>query len=144
MAEQLNVPLLMFIAHRSAEAQIMARMADAGFDDVTLAQARVFARISPEGTRLTDLAEQAQITKQSAGFLVDQLERAGYVVRVPDPVDARARRVTIAPRGLAAQAEARRAEAAVVRAWEEHLGGRRMEELQKTLTLLREIADPYA
>lgn len=144
MAEQLNVPLLMFIAHRSAEAQIMAWMADAGFDDVTLAQARVFARISPEGTRLTDLAEQAQITKQSAGFLVDQLEKAGYVARVPDPEDARARLVTISARGEAAQAEARRAEAAVVRAWEEHLGARRMDELQKALTLLREITDPYA
>jgi hypothetical protein len=42
------------------------------------------------GARITDLAERAQVTKQTAGFLVDQLERAGYVRRVPDPRDARA------------------------------------------------------
>jgi hypothetical protein len=36
----------------------------------------VFQRIAPDGSRLTDLAAQAGITKQSAGFLVDQLERA--------------------------------------------------------------------
>ena len=43
-------------------------------DDFTPAQARVFQRIAPDGSRLTDLAEQAGITKQSAGFLVDQLD----------------------------------------------------------------------
>jgi MarR family len=42
------------------------------------------------GTRLTVLAEAARITKQTAGALVDQLERSGYVVRRPDPTDARA------------------------------------------------------
>jgi DNA-binding MarR family transcriptional regulator len=112
-------------------------MVDAGYDDLTLAQARVFARIGEHGTRLTELAEHAQITKQSAGFLVDQLERTGYVERVPDPADARARLVTISPKGVAAQEEARRAEVAVVKSWEEHLGPRRMRELERSLTLLR-------
>ena len=45
------------------------------------AQARVFQRIASTGSRLTELAAQAGITKQSAGFLVDQLERSGYVER---------------------------------------------------------------
>jgi DNA-binding MarR family transcriptional regulator len=44
---------------------------------------------------VTDLAEQAQITKQATGFLVDRLERSSQVRRVPDPVDARARLVQI-------------------------------------------------
>lgn len=67
----------------------------------------MFARIGPDGSRVTQLAEQAQITKQTAGFLVDQLERGGYVCRVPDPADARARLVRLAPRGQAAVAVAR-------------------------------------
>ena len=70
--------------------------AAAGFDDMTPAQARIAARIGPHGTRLTDLAVQALVTKQTAGHLVDQLERAGYVRRVPDPTDKRARLVQIA------------------------------------------------
>src|SRR4051794_41809935 len=60
-------------------------------------------RIGPDGTRLTELAASAQVTKQTAGALVDQLERGGYVRRTPDPTDARARLVRIAERGAAAK-----------------------------------------
>lgn len=70
---------------------------------MTLAQGRVFARIGHGGTRLTDLAEMAEVTKQTAGFLVDRLADAGYVERVPDPSDARARLVRIADRGRVAR-----------------------------------------
>jgi DNA-binding MarR family transcriptional regulator len=85
----------------------------------------------------------AQITKQTAGFLVDQLERAGYVGRVPDPADARARLVRIAPRGQAAVAVARAAEAQVEAEWTRHLGPRDAGQLRRALTRLREITDPY-
>jgi DNA-binding MarR family transcriptional regulator len=141
---ELNSALLMFISHRYAESRILEDLAEAGFDDITLAQGRVAARIGPQGTRLTDLAEQAQITKQSAGFLVDQLERAGYVERVPDPSDARARLVRLADRGLAVQARARRTEQAIERDWKRHLGADRMRALREALEALREITDPYA
>src|SRR4030095_13499679 len=103
-AETLNLGLLLFIPYRAMEKRVFEALSAAGFDDFTPAQARVFQRIAPGGSRLTDLAEQAQITKQSAGFLVDQLERAGYVERVPDPADARARLVRIARRGREAMA----------------------------------------
>lgn len=71
----------------------------------------------PGGIRVTDLAEQAGVTKQTAGYLVDQLERAGYVRRVPDPTDARARLVQIADRGLAVREVARATEAIVEAEW---------------------------
>ena len=85
----LNIGLLCFIVSRAMEDRVLGDLAAAGFDDVTVAQARVFARIGPKGTRVTELGEQARVTKQTAGFLVDQLERAGYVRRVPDPTDGR-------------------------------------------------------
>lgn len=121
----------------------MAAVAAAGFNDVTLAQARVFERIGPHGTRLTELAQQAQVTKQTAGFLVDQLEKAGYVERRPDPTDARARLVCIAERGAKA-VEIASAEVARVEAeWEAYLGTAEMRQLRRSLTRLREITDPY-
>lgn len=46
-----------------------------------------------DGMRLTDLAKGAQLTPQSAGELVDQLEQLGYVTRRPDPDDRRAKRI---------------------------------------------------
>lgn len=143
MAEDLNTALLMFIASRSAENRILAALRRAGYDDITLAQARVAARIGPDGTRLTDLAEQAQVTKQTASFLVDQLERAGYVERTIDPTDARARLVRIARRGTEALPVVRAEEARIEAEWTGHLGARRMTQLREALTLLREITDPY-
>jgi DNA-binding MarR family transcriptional regulator len=88
---ELNLALLCFIAYRAMENRVLQDLAASGFGDITAAQGRIFARLDPGGTRITDLAERAQVTKQTAGFLVDQLERAGYVRRVPDPRDARAR-----------------------------------------------------
>ena len=144
MAEQPHVAVLMYVAQRHAERRILDFLADSGYDDMTLAQARVAARISEDGIRLTDLAEQAQITKQACGSLVDQLERAGYVERVPDPTDARARLVRMAPRGREAQQRARVMERRIEREWEQHLGKRRMAELRRALADLRTITDPWA
>jgi DNA-binding MarR family transcriptional regulator len=141
--EELNLGLLCFIAARAMEARVLDALAAAGFDDVTLAQGRLVARIGPKGTRVTNLAEQARVTKQTAGFLVNQLERAGYVRRVPDPADARARLVQIAPRGEAAIAVARVVEAEVEAEWTRHLGKHAANQLRRALTRLREITDPY-
>ena len=142
-ADQLNVGLLLFIPYRAMETRVFQALAAAGFDDFTPAQARVMQRIGPNGTRLTELAEAAQVTKQTASFLVDQLERAGYVRRLPDPSDARARLVCIAERGIAAQPVAEAAVAEVEREWRAHLGERQWTHLRRALTRLREITDPY-
>lgn len=139
----LNVGLLLFIPYRALETRVFEALAAAGFDDFTPAQARVMQRIGPQGTRLTELAEAAQVTKQTAGFLVDQLERSGYVRRTPDPRDARARLVRVAERGLAAQPIADAAVRAVEAEWRSHLGERRWSQLREALTRLREITDPY-
>jgi len=143
MPEQAGVGLLLFIAYRAMEKRVLDAVVEAGFE-ITPAQARVFQRIGPNGTRLGELAEQAQVTKQTAGFLVDQLERAGYVERVPDPADARARLVCIAERGHKATPIAAAVVAEVEAEWTAHLGKRRMTQVRDALTRLREITDPYA
>lgn len=135
--------LLMFIAARHVESRVQEAVLAAGYDDITLAQARLTARISDEGIRLTALAESAQVTKQTAGALVDQLERSGYVARVPDPTDARARLVVLAERARAVQRIARKVERQIEREWEAHLGAERMKALQQALEDLREITDPF-
>jgi DNA-binding MarR family transcriptional regulator len=140
-ANELNVGLLLFIPYRAMENRVFAALAAAGFDDFTPAQARVMQRIGPDGTRLTELAEAAQVTKQTASFLVDQLERAGYVARTPDPSDARARLVRIAERGAAAQPVAAAAVAEVEAEWRAHLGERDWDRMRGALSRLRQITD---
>jgi DNA-binding MarR family transcriptional regulator len=143
MSEALNVGVLLFVPYRAMETRVFEGLAAAGFADLTPAQARVFQRIAPEGSRLTDLAAQASITKQSAGFLVDQLERNGYVERVPDPADGRARLVRIAERGTRSVEASRGIVAQVEAEWTAHLGERRMTQLRRILTDLREVTDPW-
>ncbi len=140
----LNLGLLCFIGSRAMEARVLAAIAEAGFDDITPAQGRIAARIAPNGTRIGDLAEQALVTKQTATATVDRLEKAGYVRRVPDPSDARARLVVVAERGRQAVAVARKAEAEVEGEWVRHLGEATARDLRAALEKLREIADPYA
>jgi DNA-binding MarR family transcriptional regulator len=143
ITDELNVGLLLFIPYRALETRVFQALAAAGFDDVTTAQARIFQRIGPNGSRLTELAAQAQVTKQTAGFLVDQLERAGYVERTPDPTDSRARLIRVADRGAAAIPIAAAVIAEVEAEWTAYLGGQRMAQLRRSLTRLREITDPY-
>ena len=93
-SEPLNLGVLLFIPYRSMESAVLAHLKAHGHD-LPLSQARVFQRIAPNGSRLGELAQAAQVSKQTVGSVVDQLERAGYVSRVPDPTDARARLVVV-------------------------------------------------
>lgn len=140
----MNVGTLLFIPYRAMEAEVMRALHAAGHGVLTLAQARVFQRIAPGGSRLTDIAEQAQVTKQTAGALVDQLERVGYLRRIPDPSDGRARLITFTALGEQACGVANGTVAEVEARWSEHLGPGGMAALREALTSLREITDPYA
>jgi DNA-binding MarR family transcriptional regulator len=140
---ELNTGLLLYLPYRAMEARVFEDLRTAGFTDMTLAQARIFQRIGPQGTRLTDLADQARVTKQTAAALVQVLEECGYVHRTIDPTDARARLVHIAERGLDVTEVATRTVADVEREWRTHLGARRYERLRDTLLALRDIVDPY-
>ena len=143
MPRELPTSLLMFIAQRSAEGRIYEAVRNAGFTDFTVAQGRLAAGIDPDGTRLSVLAERAQVAKQTATALVDHLERAGYVERVPDPSDGRARLVRLTRRGMEVIPLARAEERLIEQEWARHLGPRRMRQLRDALVLLREITDPY-
>jgi DNA-binding MarR family transcriptional regulator len=143
MSRELPTSLLMFIAARAASDRIFSAVHDAGFSDVTVAQSRLLMGIDSEGTRLGALADRAQIAKQTATALVDKLERAGYVERVPDPSDGRARLVRMTPRAEAALPVARAEEARIEAEWEARLGTERMDQLREALTALREVTDTY-
>jgi DNA-binding MarR family transcriptional regulator len=84
------------------------------------------------------------MSKQSAGVLVDQLERLGYVRRVPDPADGRARLIVIEERGRRAVEVAAATLHEIFSEWKAYLGTRNFTLLQQILDQLREITDPYA
>ncbi len=90
---------LLRIPREAAIRQVLGGLEAGGFGDVRPAHFTVFQHLPPEGMRLTALAESALMTKQSMGYLVDDLEALGYVERVPDPGDRRAKLVRLTFRG---------------------------------------------
>lgn len=87
MAHDVNVPLA--LSNLAARAQVSA------------AHVHITRHLALEGSRLTDLAHSAGMSKQAMGDLVDQCEAWGLVARVADQRDARARLVQFTPTGLA-------------------------------------------
>lgn len=87
---------------------------------------------------MAELAEAAQVTKQTLTSVVDQLERRGYVRRTPDPADARARVVTITALGQELVELSTPVVEALEADWTSRLGRARMDELRQ---LLRELVD---
>jgi DNA-binding MarR family transcriptional regulator len=68
---------------------------------VSAAHIHITRHLALEGSRLTELATQAGMSKQAMGKLVDQCDAWGLVTRTPDARDARARLVRFTPNGLA-------------------------------------------
>ena len=133
----------LFVVHRALEERAYRAAVAAGASGVTVAQARLLARVDDGGTRLGELAERALVTKQSAGHLVDQLERAGLVVRTPDPADGRARLVRLTQRARAVVGPANAEVAAALGEWQELLGEELMGHLADALARLAEVCDPF-
>ena len=67
---------------------------------VTEALLGLFRHIDLDGSRLTELAVAARVTKQSMRALVEQAEALQLVERAPDPVDGRAKTIRFSPSGL--------------------------------------------
>jgi DNA-binding MarR family transcriptional regulator len=79
--------------------ELTRRLEADGYENVQPAYHAFFENVDPEGTRLTTLAERADMTHQSMSELVAALERRGWVERKPDPSDGRARLVCLTPEG---------------------------------------------
>ena len=69
-------------------------------EQVSAAHIHITRHLALEGSRLTDLATRAGMSKQAMGDLVDQCEAWGLVMRAPDERDRRARVVRFTPVGL--------------------------------------------
>jgi DNA-binding MarR family transcriptional regulator len=138
----LNLGLLLFIPYRAMESAVLDELRAHGHP-LTLSQARVFQRIGPDGSRPGELAEATQLSKQTLGSILDQLEAAGYVTRAPDPTDGRARLVTVTETGRELVALSLPVVERTERAWTEHLGPVQSRQLHEALVELRRITDPF-
>ncbi len=118
--------------------QLYAGVVAAGYDDLNAAHVGLWRYPGLEGLRPSQLAERRGITKQSVNDLLGHLELHGYLLRVPDSADGRARVIRLTSKGWRLQqtiyAEAGEAQLRIA----DILGPRRFAQLHSSLELLTE------
>src|SRR5437588_5971834 len=96
---------LLRVPFETVRDRMLAGLHERGFTDLTAAHLDVFQYPGPENQRPLQLAAQTGMSKQALNYLLGQLERLGYLSRVPDNGDQRSKRIRLTRRGrIAAKA----------------------------------------
>ena len=139
--EALNFAQLLRIPFQVLVTELHERLAEMGYSDIRPTHTLIFALVDKEGIRLSELAERAQMTKQLVNYLVTSIEELGYVERVPDPEDGRAKIVRLTERGFAASQAGNEIIQSIEQAWAEKLSAREMQELRSLLERLVNVVE---
>lgn len=109
LVTDVHIARLLLRAVRAVQSTYIERLQQRGHPGLRTGHIPVFAGLDPEddgGTRITDLANRAGMTRQMMGRLVRELEALGYLATATHPEDQRAVVVTMTERGNAIRAEA--------------------------------------
>lgn len=83
----------------TVQGKLFRRSAEHGFADIGPRHGAVLAYLDDDGVRLSDLARLSGRNKQVICTIIDELEGLGYLRRIPDPADRRAKLVVPTRRG---------------------------------------------
>jgi DNA-binding MarR family transcriptional regulator len=131
------LPGLMEVVQEALFAEFRQELEETGYGDIRPTHGCVFRFIREEPLRLTELATLAGMTKQSIGEVIDNLVELGYVKRIPDPQDRRAKLICLTTRGEEAQKIGLTLFTKVEQRWAKRYGPDRLAQLRD---LLEEIA----
>jgi DNA-binding MarR family transcriptional regulator len=132
---------LLRVPSQAIHRRLIAELNAAGFIELRLPHIAVFSYPDPDGSRPSDLAERAGISKQAMNQLLQSLEQLGYLRRTPDERDARARIVRLTERGRAVWDEEYRILLDIEREWRAALGDTAFAQLKRLLQKAW-VADP--
>ncbi|HEY5745901.1 MAG TPA: MarR family winged helix-turn-helix transcriptional regulator [Chryseolinea sp.] len=113
-----------------------ARLAEEGYGEISPSHGLVFQYMNENGSRATELAFQAGMTKQSMSALVYQLEEYGYLKRKDDPQDARAVLFVFTAKGETLKRKAQQINYQFEKKWEEKLGAAEYQNFRSTMQQL--------
>ena len=130
---------LLLHAFQGFERTLFDRYRLRGEDSLRPKHGAVIANIDPDGTRPSVLADRAGMTRPAMGELIDELEAAGYVERIADPDDRRAKLIKPTRKTLARQRLAREVNAEIEATYLARLGETRYRQLRRTLAELVEL-----
>jgi DNA-binding MarR family transcriptional regulator len=127
---------------RVSNRHLLERLHERGFTDFSPAYPALLSNLDTEGTRVGVLAARAGTTRQAAGQLLADIERAGYVSLGADPDDARATLVTFTARGRSMLANVLEIVDEFEHGFEPALGPGGISELRRVLFAVAEAIDP--
>ena len=131
-----NVGRLLLSAFELFADEIVSGIRERGFPEFRYSDTQVLRNLDPDGTRITELAERARMTKQAMSELVRRLEKEGLVERRPDPEDGRAKRVQMTEKGRGVTEAAQVTYREVIESWSREL---QEGEFARLLKLLSEL-----
>jgi DNA-binding MarR family transcriptional regulator len=134
-----HIGRLLLRAHRDFSSRAIDALQVRGYGSVTLAHLGLLPHLGRSGARVTTLAARAGMTKQGMGQLVMELERQGFLVREPDPIDKRAALVRFTNAGLRLLDDAILVTQEIEGEYARILGPDRLAELKQALS---ELVDP--
>ena len=137
-------PALMRRGHEAAMTRLYARLAADGFTGVRVSHSPVLGFPGPHTARPTEIAARTGRSRQHINILLNELEAAGYLTRVPDPDDNRGKIIWLTDRGMDLVAVMREELEAIEADWQRTLGARRFAALKHTLQDLQQVHEEEA
>jgi DNA-binding MarR family transcriptional regulator len=136
---QFTLGRLLLFVFSAYEERMLASYRAAGFPEVRQAHFNVSRHIDiANGSRISDLATRAGVTKGAMGQLVADCERLGLVTLSADPADARAKIVELSKRGRALMDVTRRASRRIEGEFSKLVGAQEFAAVRAGLIHLRE------
>lgn len=94
-----NIGRLLLLAYRRFERIAAQELAARGYSDLRLPHFQVLPHMDAQGARMIDIAEKMNLTRQAIGQIASELEDKGYLLRIPDPEDGRAKNLALTGKG---------------------------------------------
>jgi DNA-binding MarR family transcriptional regulator len=136
MSEYINTGAYLRILSDELRYNMEHELKEKGYTDISPSHGWIFHNIKEEGTRITELAAIAKITKQSMSALVAQLEEGGYVKKKADLTDKRAWLLVLTPKGKKVKETGQEINYSFEKRWEQKLGKKDYHEFRQLLIRL--------
>jgi DNA-binding MarR family transcriptional regulator len=130
-----NVGRLLNNAVSRFESRVLEFMSQSGHPQARISHMSLTRNLDLDGTRVSELARRAGMTKQAMGELVSQCRALNLVVSRPDPSDKRARVVRFTSEGLRWLEAFRQAVDRAEREMRDEVGAMSMDVLRGALAL---------